>query len=117
MQWFMLLLAVGSNAVANIAFKRAVIDASKEASRLSLLLEPWFWTGAGASALLLISYLLALRNIELDVAYAVVTTGSLLILAAATPILFHGELTLTKITGMALAVSGILMLVYSQIET
>jgi len=116
--WFALSIAVIFNAVANIAFKYAMItggQALESGDILGFLKQPWPWVGGIASAVLLGSYLLAIRQISLSTSYAVTTTLSLVLISIASMYLFGDKINLYKATGIALAIIGIVMIANSEI--
>ncbi len=114
MYWLILIVAIIANVIANVAFKKGVVGASQHGSLILLFVEPWFWIGVFGGAVLLTSYLLALTKIQLDIAYAIVTTSSLLLLTILSPHLFGSEVTMLKVLGMLFAVTAIGLLTYSQ---
>ena len=73
--WVYLILAVITNVSANFLFKTAMTQFPKELTVATLLrfsFNPYLWLGAICCAILLASYLMALRQIELAVSYAFV---------------------------------------------
>jgi quaternary ammonium compound-resistance protein SugE len=113
MHWTMLVIAVIANACTNIAFKYAVISPSLQAEDAkwnTLLFNPWLWAGGVSGLILLGSYLVAIRTIDLGIAYAAVTSLALVLLTAASALLFGEQLDVRKLIGIALVISGITLL-------
>jgi len=114
---FLLLVAVTANVTANLPFKKAVsVHAEAARSVTEILLEPWIWLGCVASAILLASYLVAISKLHIDVVYAIVTTGALVVLSIIAPTVFGTSYSAVKIGGILLSLSGIALLLYSQAQ-
>ncbi len=118
MAWVALSIAVLANVVANLSLKVAARGASGEtaSSRLfAFLAQPWTWVGIGAAILLLVCYLIAIREIGLGVAYASVTSVALVLITVSASFILGERLTLMTILGMALVILGIAILVRAEI--
>lgn len=116
-QTLLLLVAISANVTANLAFKKAVsVETIPTRTLMEILSEPWLWLGCIASFILLGSYLAAISRIQIDVAYAVVTTGALVMLSIIAPIIFGTPYSLLKFGGIFLSLSGIGLLLYSQTQ-
>jgi len=114
---FLLLVAVSANVTANLAFKKAVtVHVAAARSVTQILLEPWIWLGCVASAILLASYLVVISKLHVEVAYAIVTTGALVVLSIIAPTVFGTSYSVVKIAGISLSLSGIALLLYSQAQ-
>jgi len=113
MYWFALFLAIISNGIANVAFKKAVMRAPVEegiGGFLQLASEPWMWLGAFSACVLLGCYLYALKGIDLSIAYPVVT-GLAMLGIVLTGIVFLGEtISITKALGIVMVLIGVLLL-------
>ncbi|MFA5951921.1 MAG: hypothetical protein WC807_16725 [Hyphomicrobium sp.] len=113
MAWLFLAIAVIANIASNFSFKLAMsgFPADIEAQALiRFAFNPYLWLGALCCALLLGSYLMALREIELMVSYAFVISLSLIGLTLLSPWLLGTQLSLRSMIGVALVISGILTL-------
>ena len=115
--WIFIALAVAANVACNIMLKKAMsglagaagLDLAKQA-----LASPWFWGGAVSGGVLLLSYLLAIRTLDLSVSYAVVTSAALIGITLCA-MLFLGEAaTAPKLLGVALVIAGIILISRSQ---
>ena len=109
----MLVIAVIANTCTNIAFKYAVINPSfqaEDAKWNALLFDPWLWAGGVSGCILLGSYLSAIRTIDLGIAYAAVTSLALVLLTAASALLFGEQMDVRKLIGIALVISGVTLL-------
>jgi multidrug transporter EmrE-like cation transporter len=113
MNWFALLLAVLSNVIANVAFKKAMekeIGPDTRQVVLQYCFEPWMWTGGFFAALLLLCYLYALKSIPLNIAYPVVTGLAMLGVAVSGALLFQESLSLQRVFATLMILAGVLML-------
>lgn len=117
-RWLMLFTAVLANVATNIALKKFVISSVGNSTGLfAMIFDPWLMLGVITGFVLLGSYIFAIAHIDLEVAYAVVTTGSLIILAGLAPLIFGTGFSMVRLAGVALAVAGIGLIVYSQVAT
>ncbi|MDH3347167.1 MAG: hypothetical protein OEM02_03575 [Desulfobulbaceae bacterium] len=71
------------------------------------LLSPWIWASFVAGGVLLLSYLLAIRTMDLTLSYAIVTSAALLTITVISSFVFGEALTAMKITGVVLIIFGI----------
>src|SRR5512147_3040934 len=116
MAWVYLLIAVASNIASNFSFKMAMAAFPAEIEFHALIrfaLNPYLWFGALCCVTLLITYLLALREIELLVSYAFVISLSLVGITLLSPVLLNEPLKLASIVGAGLVIAGIGVLTLS----
>lgn len=109
--WVLLVVAVVANISSNFLFKTAMASFPAEINFSTLLrfaFNPYLWMGAACCGILLASYLLALRDIELTVSYAFVISLSLVGIMVLSPIVLHEPLRLQTVIGAALVIGGIL---------
>ena len=115
MHWLALLIAVLSNATANVAFKKAITNTPIEpdfSSLMKLATDPWMWLGVASACLLLGSYLYALKGLGLSLAYPAVT-GLAMLAIALTGATFLGEsISAQKLIAMALILLMTLALIF-----
>jgi multidrug transporter EmrE-like cation transporter len=112
-KWLPICICILANICANLALKRAVIAAGAPLSwpKLPTLLSvPWFWLGIVCLAIVFISYLLAIRNMPVGLAYSLVTSvvavGTLTIGVA-----FLGEtLSVRSMAGITAVIGGVLLI-------
>lgn len=112
MHWFLLALAVAANVATNVLLKKTMttIDAQFGVGLLrQALASPWLWASFAAGGTLLGSYVLALRTVDLSLSYALVTSAALVGITLASALVFGEALSLAKIAGVALIVSGIVL--------
>lgn len=117
--WPALTVAVLANVIANISFKLAVKRVFSDSSThigQSFVLNYWTWIGVFAGFVLLGSYLLAIRDIQLGFCYAVVTSFALVIITVVAHFVFQERMTLTTVIGTALVVAGIAVLASKEFE-
>lgn len=108
-----ILLCVLGNVTANVGFKRMVETANFEPTvpnAIALIANPWLWVGGGGSLILLGSYLFALRSMPLGVAYPIATSLGTVAVALAGVLLFSESLRATNVIGIALVVTGVLLI-------
>ena len=108
--WVALTLCIVANVGCNIAFKRLVDSANGAAFwRLhgGIWSEPSLWIGVLLAGLALAGYLYAIRIVPLAIAYAVVTSVSIVLLAVAGAIFLNESVNTKQIAGFSLIVIGI----------
>ncbi|MEM9781141.1 MAG: hypothetical protein AAF899_01590 [Pseudomonadota bacterium] len=107
-------VAIGANVTANIALRhavRAVEPGSPVAVALSLLANPLAWLGGISLALLLGSFLLAVRFLPLSLAYATVTASVIMLLSIFDAVIGDAALGPLRLAGIAAIVTGVVLLV------
>ncbi|MEM6712229.1 MAG: hypothetical protein AAF590_08095 [Pseudomonadota bacterium] len=117
MAWALLCLAVASNIAANMAFKLAMASAPTELALTAIarfLFNPYLWVGATCCGVLLLSYLTALRELELTISYAFVISLSLIGITVLSPVLLGDGLTMQRGLGVALVVAGLVLLIHDR---
>lgn len=108
-----ILFCVLGNVTANVGFKRMVETANFEptlANAAALITNPWAWLGGAGSLLLLFSYLYAIRSMPLGVAYPIATSLGTVAVALAGVLIFSESLRASNIIGIALVVTGVLLI-------
>jgi spermidine export protein MdtJ len=116
--WLLLSCAVASNVLANIAFKITMSSIEGDlgpSNFMTAVTRGWFWVAVGASAVLLGSYLLALRQIGLAASYAVVTSSALVAISIASQLVFGERITVAKAIGIIAVVLGLFLIVREEI--
>ena len=114
--WSALLIAVCANVAANVAFKTAMRDLPaplNPGAFAALIAAPWMWAGMISAILLLACFLIALRGIDLSIAYPAVTGLATVGVVLAGYILFAESLSVLKIAGVGFVFLGIAMLAQS----
>jgi multidrug transporter EmrE-like cation transporter len=105
-----LVVAVIASVAANTAFKLAVASISSNSDKgaiLQILSQVSFWAGLFFAALLLISYVSAIRGVAVSIAYVTLTSLAMVGLVVVDRGLFGVPVDIAKIFGMALAISGV----------
>ncbi len=113
MAWIALSLGVVLNALANVLVKAGVsrIGATGGAEFVQAALrQPLLYLGITAFVLALGAYSFALSRLELSVAYPVMTSLGLIIVAAASIAFFGESFGLKKLAGTALIIFGVVLL-------
>lgn len=108
--WIYLYIAVAANISANACFK--MIMASRPLTLLSVASSAPFWFGVLFCIILFASYLLTLAHLPLSISYSAVTILALIGVNAVSAMFFGEILTPAKIAGIALAISGIVILLW-----
>ena len=109
--WLYLLLAVIANASANIAFKKLALAGVTATGIRVLTGSPWFWLAGISCIAHLAFYVLALKHIELGLAYACVTAGALILISVLSIGLFGSTLGPMKVAGITAVAIGIVLLI------
>lgn len=81
---------------------------------LQALTNVWFWGGGIAGGVLLLSFLLTLRTLDLSVAYPIVTSCALVGITIASFLFLGEQASLSRVGGVLAIFSGVLLLAYSQ---
>ena len=116
MHWLWLIIAVVANVVTNVGLKMVAMRIDNAHARpelRGLITEPWLWTAFVAAGALVVAYILALRNLQLEVAYATVTSLALVGVSAASFVMFDERIAVLKIVGIALVIAGIVAMASS----
>lgn len=110
MYWTALVIAIFANIISNLALKASVlsIDATTPLETLTkVAVRPLFWVGILFAGILFASYVFALRQIELSVAYVVVTVSVVVGISIISVWLFHESMGLYKVLGILLVLAGL----------
>ncbi len=115
--WLLLLLTIVLTAVANLLLKYAAVNRQELGGGRGIIANIWeiFTTpslvlGIFCLGLAVIAYAIALRNINLSVAYPVMTTSVVVLVAIFSAIYFGEPVTLVKAVGTVLVISGVILL-------
>lgn len=111
-----LLLAICSNAFANVMLKRAMSGIEAEgpgAVAAALLRSGAFWAGIAGAVVLLGAYLLAIRSLPLGPTYAAVTSVTIALLTAWGLTFGQESLGWMKLAGVGAVILGIVLIVAS----
>jgi|GEM_PF-3079282 len=111
MGWILLSVAILANVATNLCLKKMAtgIDLSESIVPLfvGVLTSIWFWAAAFSGVLLVGSYVLALKRIDLSASYAVVTSGALLLLTLYAVVGLGEHLSMLRGVGLVVIVAGI----------
>jgi multidrug transporter EmrE-like cation transporter len=116
--WLFLICAVVSNIIANVAFKLTMISLQGENGPglvVAALSRAWFWVAISASVILLVTYLLALRQLGLAVSYAVVTSSAIVGISIASSVIFGEGVTPVRALGIAAIIGGLFLIVRDEL--
>ena len=107
--WTALVLAIAANIGANTAFKSAVASLSPRAdeSLLQLLRNGNLWIGLALAAVLLVSYLVAIRQIPMSVAYLTLSALATVGLVVVDSTFFGLKLAVHNFLGIGLVILGL----------
>ena len=114
MHWVYLSIAVVANIATNLLLKKTM-NSIHEPFGMDLLwqaiLSPWLWSALVTGFLLLGSYLLAIRTLELSLSYATVTSAALVGITILSTLLFGDTLTIVKIIGIISIIFGLILII------
>ena len=105
-----LAVAIVTNIGANAALKGAVAAISADAGESALaqlLRNAYLWIGLALAAVLLVSYLVAIRQIPISVAYLAVSALSMVGLVVVDTTVFGLKLGIQSILGIVLVIVGL----------
>jgi len=111
--WIALVIALVLNAVANALLKAGSASISggvSLATLLQALANPYLVGGVVLFALNVVCYTFALSRLPLSLAYPTMVIGGLLIVTTASVLVFGESLSYVQAGGLALVVSGIVLL-------
>ena len=108
--WSALLFAVCANICTNVSFKLAVQQFTGAFDMRAFMLSPWAWAGLVSGLLLLSSFTVAIRGIELSIAYPAVTGLAMVGILIVGYFLFSETLSFQKIAGIGLVIAGVILL-------
>lgn len=117
--YFFLIIALVFNATANILMKLAArrvpsLDGQSLFQKALSLATNWqLVLGLVLFASNILFYLLALKRINLSIAYPIMTSGGFLIISVFSVYYLHEALTALQIAGIALIAAGIALLAYN----
>ena len=118
--WLALTIAIISNVTANVTLKYAMITGGEKLINgdiVGFLNQPWPWIGGLSCVVLLGSYLVAIKNIGLGTSYAMVTTLALVIITITAAFIFNERITGLKVVGITLILSGLFIIIKSEVST
>lgn len=108
--WSALLVAVCANVLTNVSFKLAVQQLAGPVDIRAFMVSPWAWAGLISGLLLLSSFIVAIRGLELSVAYPAVTGLAMVGILIVGYFLFSETLNWQKIVGVGFVVTGVIIL-------
>ena len=112
MQWLILAFAIIANASANICIKAGMIRVEQDESEslvMKAVTQPYLWLGAFCFGLALLAYAYSLAKMELSVAYPIMTSVGLIVVALASLLLFQEQFSTLKIIGTVLIIAGVVL--------
>lgn len=116
MTWLVLLLSICCSSTAHVALKLGAQQLKSQPPQdgflmlaLSILSNGWLWAGIVLHGMALGTWIYSLARVQLSIAYSFIALGYVFI-ALASALIFHEALTVTRIFGMVLVVSGVLLI-------
>jgi multidrug transporter EmrE-like cation transporter len=115
MKWLILIVGVGSNALASILLKIAtqqphVLPTFNDPLKV---LTNWpLITGVLFYAVAFISYILALQKLPLNVAHPIMTAGAIALVAVCSSVYFKESFNLSTLIGVFFIVIGVIFLTF-----
>lgn len=110
LSWAALALAIMANVAANTSLKQAMISVSTDSDKsilLQVLAVPSFWIGLVFAGVLLLSYLVAIRNMPVGTAYAFTTSLAMVGIIIVEHRLFGTPVGMSKAAGIAFVALGV----------
>jgi small multidrug resistance pump len=114
MKWLLLLLAVGANALASVMVKMAVVPPRRFPSLdepLAALANWPFWLGLALYGASFLFYAGSLASLPLNIAYPALISGTMVVVAMLSVLVFSEQIYWTTIAGMALVIVGVALTV------
>jgi small multidrug resistance pump len=112
--------AIVFNALANILLKLGMKDAGS-LGKLGLgkmielaITNLWVWLGLASFGIAFVLYSVVLSRMKLSIAYPIMTSCGYIIVVVAALILFGEQLSLLKLTGIAIIAAGIWVISMAQ---
>ena len=108
-----LILAIIANVVSNLLLKKAMVTAKGDTVRetvFGVLTSVWAWAGFLCLAVLLVSYLTAIRTLPLGPSYATVTAMTIAMLTAWGMLSGTEPLTVIKLVGIGAIIIGFILI-------
>ena len=116
-KWLAIALCVSANISANLCFKRAMSEIGApltiEALR-TLIFRPWLWAGLLCASVVLASYLYAIRELPVGLAYSIVTSSVLVGTLGLGFILLNEHLATRSLVGVFFVGVGMVLIVSQQ---
>ncbi len=113
MQWLILILGIASNASASVLVKIAM-QPPRQFPGLSnplALLSNWpFWLGLVLYGVAFLLYAAALTRLPLNVAHPVLTSGSIMVVAMLSMLMFREPFYWTTIAGIVMVIVGVVLI-------
>ena len=115
MKWLYLSLTILLTAGANLliklsSFQRRLDPDSAGGGFWKMIASPLFLAGAACLAIALIPYSMALKKLELSVAYPVMTTSVMLLVSLCSIFILGESFTTVKLAGMIAIICGVVLL-------
>lgn len=114
MNYFILLIAIILNVVAQLSVKSSAIQAGLKTSASGqagvFARSPYFWLAIGFYGLSFLLYSFVLTKFEVSRAYPISSIAAILMLTLLSAIFFQESLTFYKAAGIVLAAFGIILL-------
>ncbi|CAB4570214.1 unannotated protein [freshwater metagenome] len=112
MKWIVLLAAIGTNVLASILLKVAVVQLRQQdvTNPASYALNLNIWLGVVSYGLSFVFYVVALGLFPLNVAHPVITSSALVSIAIASVLIFRESFDWIFVVGILLVIGGILLL-------
>jgi small multidrug resistance pump len=109
MKYLPLAIATVLNATANVCIKLGMKGLPEGSTMLNAITSPALWAGLVCFGLSLVGYASALKKLDISFAYPVMVGFGFLIVTTAAVFLFEEKLTATRLVGMSLIFTGIVV--------
>ncbi|WP_237247321.1 multidrug efflux SMR transporter [Sideroxyarcus emersonii] len=113
MKWLILILGIVSSASASVCIKLATMPPHKLPSfndPLAILSNLPLWFGVGFYGLAFLLYTAALKLLPLNVAYPVLTSGAVAVVALLSALIFQEPFNWMTVSGIVLVIAGVILI-------
>lgn len=107
------LLAIITNASAGVFMKLLTTKTPMVFSTngiIAILQNPFAWLAVTCYGLALVLFTLALSKLELSIAYTSIVSGAIILVTILSVLIFHEPITILKLAGIALILSGVFLI-------
>lgn len=117
-KWLAITLCVLANISANLCFKRAMAEIGTPltiGAVKMVITRPWLWLGFLCASVVLASYLYAIRELPVGLAYSIVTSSVVVGTLVCGFLLFNESLAIRSLAGIFFIGVGMVLIASQQI--
>lgn len=109
MHWALILLAASANVVLTLCLRQAARSYAPGGPLAGPLLSPWAWLSVLSAAVLLGTFMVAIRSFSLSLTYTAITAIVMVSLTLIGVVLQHETVNLGRALGLGLIVTGLVV--------